>query len=101
MFVAWRVGALTASSWICPSGHRLTRCRVSECIQASHRVQGLDFFVPLELPDQDNSVIDFIFRSSPKKKWTVSDAEVLVLVPVLHDVQLRCNQAMFEIVQTL
>ena len=99
-FVAWWVGALTASSRICPSGHRLTHCHVSECVQASQRIQGLDFFVSLELPDQDNSVIDFIFCSSPKKKWTVSDAEVLVLVAILWDVQLWCNQAMYEVVHT-
>ena len=81
--IAWRVGALTASSQICPSRHHLTRCHVSECVQASQRIQDLDLCIPLELPDQDNSVIDFIFQLSPKKKWTISDAEVLVLIQIL------------------
>ena len=55
--VTWRVGALMACSHISPNGHCLTRQQVSECVKTSCRIRGLDFFIALELPGQDDSVI--------------------------------------------
>ena len=61
VFVAWRMGALTAGHLFCPEGHRLSRHLVSECIGATTQFQGLDFSLPAEDPNINQSVIDFVF----------------------------------------
>ena len=99
VFVAWRMGALTAGHLFCPEGHRLSCHLISECIGATARFQGLDFPLTTEDPNINQSVIDFVFRDSPRQRWTLNDREVLLLIPVLRDVQLKCNQAVENIIR--
>ena len=68
-------------------------------IGATTRFQGLDFPLPAEDPNINQSVIDFVFRESPRKRWTLNDREVLLLIPVLRDVQLKFYQAVENIIR--
>ena len=78
-------------------GHRLTREAVAACVDADLRIANA---YALRLPPvlatpgsvwEIATVVDKVFMLSQRRVWTADCVEVRTIIPILLDVQVRCN----------